>query len=255
MKVTAIQLGQLRNSEYLQYMKDYLYAYEIQDPVVLDVEAEFNALTANVDAIEAVFKQDQASELTAVIADLDITRDQYIISIAAVAKAYMGHYDESKVQMAESVYRRISVYGSGSEIAHETLESQTNTINNLVDDLQNDPVLSAGITALGLTDWVGQLQLVNSNLEDAYRERTGEWSDAQGDTIKQLRAEGYDLYYQLRDMLLARALIAGYAFPYDKVIKDTNTLSDGYNRKLARRSGGSEVDPEDDGGDNDVGQE
>ena len=237
-------------------MRGYLHVFETNDPAAMQVEDEFNALTANVDAIEAIYQQDQASDLTEVIADLDIQRDQYLIGMGSVVSGYRKHYDAGMVQMAKKLMHHIDdVYGSAYGIGKQTLPQQTATVDNLVYDLQNDPELSAAVTAFHLTDWVGQLQMVNDNLRGAYHDRTTEQGAAPSDKIKDLRIAGNELYYQLRQMLMAQAHVSGYIAPYETVINETNALANTYNNILDRRSGGSDVDPEDDGGDNDVGQE
>jgi len=251
MEIVSIHLHWLRNSDYLQYMTNYLRFYEDNDPVALGVEDEFNALTAKAAEIDVVFKQDQASALTEEIANLDALRDKYLVGIAAVAKGYFNHYDESKVQMGKKIDHHISVYGgTASAIGVERLQGQTATLKSLIDDFQNNPELSAALTTLGLMDWVGQLELANNSLDDAYVDRAKEKGDMPADKIKDLRLEGNALYYALREMMKSRAHIAGYAAPYDVLITGTNSLTQMYNDALAR--GGS---TREEGGEDDIGQE
>jgi len=242
MELTAIHLNNLRNGDYIRYMRHYLQILENRDPALLKVAPEMNALAGQTDAIELVFKQDRASALTATINDLDILRDRYLVGIAGIADSYQNHYDESMVQAANAVSHHIAVYGKASGIGKEALPQQTTTVDNLVDDLQNDPVLSSAITMMGLSDWVGQLQLVNNQLDDAYLERTEDKGDMPPEKIKDLRTEGNDLYYRLRNMLMAQALIADYAPPFDEAINKVNALTTEYNNILARRQGNGEDD-------------
>jgi len=240
MKIVTIDLDRLRNTGYVQYMRNYLDILDSLDFTLLKVAPEAAALTAQIDAIELVVKQDQASALTETISNLDIQRDGYLVGIAGVADSYRKHYDQSMVQAAKALSHHIGVYGQPSTIAAEPLQQQTGTVNNLVHDLQNDPVLSSAVTMLGLSDWVSQLQLVNTQLNDAYVERSEERGDMPAEKVKDLRITGNELYYGLRDMLMAQALIAAYASPFEEAINRVNALTTDYNDVLARREGGED---------------
>jgi len=238
MKTVYVTLKNLRNGEYVSYAKACLRIIDRNDPDMLGLREHFDALTANVTAVEEVFRQDRTSELTETITELDALRGKFLVSIATVVRGYLGHYDEAKVAMAERLHHCIAVYGTPSLITVQPLQQELATIDNLVDDLQHDPDLAAAVAALHLTEWVNRLQQANNNLRMAYDERIQERAALPPDTIKDLRQEGHELFYQTRDRLAALALVADYAPPYDTVINEVNDLSDRFNDVLARRREG-----------------
>ena len=242
MDLVSVEIRKLPHKEYIEYMKGYLHIIDDNDPVVLNVEDQFNVLTGKVDDIEDIYKLNRASELTQVIADLDVQRDRYLIGISSVVNGYLDHYDASKVQAAQSLRNTIAVYGTPSYIARESLSGQSTTLTHLTEELQGDPTLSAAVAALGLAPWVAELKRVNDELRTAYWQRTAEVGDLPTAKIVDLRLTSNALYYQLRDKLLAYALLAGYAPPYDAVINKINALIAQYNVTLARGSAPGDVD-------------
>ena len=237
MNYVTIDLSRLRNPEYLQYMQDYLQLLSSNDPALLRITPEFGLLTTKTNQIEAILKQDTGSAITPIIEALDLERDSYLVGIFTAINGLCNHFDPAKKAAAISLKDRLNVYGTATEIAKQSLQGETATIKNLVIDLQTIPTYSTALTTLALADWVAQLKVVNDAFNVKYLQRTEEIGGLNPDKIKELRLEANALYYQLRNVLMAQALVAAYTAPFPKAINDVNALTEQYNNTLAQRVG------------------
>lgn len=237
MEHIKIALPKLRNPEFLHYMQDYLLHLTTNDPALLHVAPEHALLTSKTSEIEAILKQDTGSPITVIIEALDIERDRLVGSFYTTITGFCGHFDGVKKAAAVSIKDRLQVYGTASAISNESLQGETESIQNLVNDLQSIPVYSAALTTLGLSDWIAQIKVVNDDFSSKYFERTESIATMSPERIKALRLEANDLFYQLRDMLMAQGLVAGFAAPFPKTINEVNALTQQYNATLDQRAG------------------
>ena len=244
MKAVTIILKYLPIPVYLQYINDYLHVFETYHPGGADVQNLAQQLRANHGDIEVLFGLDRSSRKTLQIKKLDKLRGDCLVGFAFLLRGNLRHFDQPKALAAKRLYRHLSLYGTASSINKGSLPGQTATMRNLTDELQSNSKLSAAVAVLGLEAWVQELKTLNDNLETTYYERAIEKSAMPKGNIQDLRLKGNALYYQLRDMLLAYAHIAGYAAPYDDIIRKLNAITERYNLTMARRSGGQAEDTE-----------
>ena len=233
----TIELLRLRNPEYLQYMLDYLHLLDNNDTALLHVTPQHTLLNTKTNQIEVILKQDTGSDITTRISALDMERDSLLGGLFMTITGLCSHFDPVKKAAAISLRDRLNVYGTATEISRQSLQGETATIRNVVIDLQTIPTYSAALTTLALADWIAQLKVVNDDFNTKYLERTEEIGGQNPDRIKELRIEANALYYQLRDMLMAQAMVAAYAVPFPKAINDVNALNEQYNNTLAQREG------------------
>ena len=237
MEHVKIDLTKLRNPEFLHYLQEYLLHLTTNDPALLHVAPEHAVLTSKANEIEAVLKQDTGSPITVNIEALDMERDSLLGSFYTLITGFYGHFDPLKKAAAFALKDRLNVYGTATEITNQSLQGETESIQNLVYDLQTIPVYSAALTTLGLSDWIAQIKVVNDDFASKYFERTEEIASQNPDRIKELRLEANPLFYQLRDMLMAQGLVAAYAAPFPKAINEVNALTQQYNATLSQRAG------------------
>lgn len=232
-----VNLKALRNAELIQYLRDYCQILLQHDPSLLHVEPQHTALLTQIAALEAIFKQDLSSALTEKIAELDAQRDAHLGGIFTTATGMSTHPDADIRNAALLLLDKLSVYGTATEIARQTLQGQTTTVHNLIHDLEHLPSLPEAISTLGLTSWVAALKTTNTTLESDYLKRTAEIAALNPDKLKELRIQANDLFYALRDMLMAQALVSGYVAPFPTAIAEVNALTNQYVQTLAVRAG------------------
>lgn len=232
--MNAIDLPKLRNAEYLQYMKDFAGIINLNDPASLQITAKLTAFTAKTDELEELFKKALANDRTRVILQLDERRDNAINGISAFLQGYAYHYEADKKQHAEKLLANMAMYGSG--IARQNYQSETATLNNMLNDFATKPELAAAVTAFSLQPWLDELQDANTQFNDEYLTRTQEYGAANPETIKSKREQVNEAYYALRDRIDAlHTLVETPPSPYTTVINQLNALTDQYNALLLHR--------------------
>lgn len=237
MEHVTIHLLTLRNAEYLQYLKDYLTIIDNNDPALLKVGSQYSALASKADQLEAVLKQDTGSPITVEIEALDQRRDSHLGGLYTTIYGMCSHFDPAMKAAALLVRDRLEVYGNATQIAMMSLQGETATIDNMIYDLQTIPALSAALTTLGLSAWIADLKVVNTEFNAKYIARTEALAAVNPDKIKELRIAANALYYTLRDMLMAQGMVIEYVAPFPKTISEVNALTEQYNHTLDTRAG------------------
>lgn len=235
-QINAIDLIRLRNSEFIQLHKDLLNLVHLNDETVLKCKPQYDAMVAIVAVIEAIFKTDQGSNTTPIIEALDARRDTALTGISKNIDSYLNHFVAAKVNAANVLVDYLKIYGTATAVAASSLPAETATINSLMDDVTTKANLIAAVTELGLTSWFAELKTANDLLAAKYIERTQELGGANPNTIKDKRNEANEVYYKLRDMIVAQATVADNAVPYPKTINEINALIDQYNLILTNRA-------------------
>jgi hypothetical protein len=235
-QISAIDLSKLRNAEFIQLHKDLLNLVHLNDETILKCKPQYDAMVAIVAVIEAVFKTDQGSNTTPVIEALDVRRDIALTGISKNIDSYLNHFVVAKVNAANVLVDYLKIYGTATAVAASSLPAETATINSLMGDVTTKANLIAAVTELGLTSWFTELKTANDLLAAKYIERTQELGGANPNTIKDKRNEANEVYYKLRDMIVAQATVADNAVPYPKTINEINALIDQYNLILTNRT-------------------
>jgi Family of unknown function (DUF6261) len=240
--IKGIALQTLRNAEFLQFLKLVLSIFSANDPAVLQVLEQFNALEAAKSNVELLFNKDQASAHTDEVAALDAKRDDLINGIIALVQGNTYHFDAAIKKQALALQTNIASYGSG--IARENYLSETAILDKLINDWETKPELAAAIVALQLSEWKTQLASANAAFNAKYLERTKELGAASPEKLKEKRQEAANAYLELRDMLVSYANINKKKPPFGNAVNELNALIDQYNSLLAsRKGGGNEPEP------------
>ncbi len=237
----GITLQNLRNPEFLQFLKDCSSIVLTNDPAALKVTDQYNSVQIVRKTLEELFMPERSNPNTEDIIALDLRRDKAINGITAYAQSLTYHFDATTNVAATVLANYFSGYGSG--IARENYTSETAILTNIVTDLTNKPNLSAAVATLQLIDWVTELDTANQAFNQKYLARTQEAATASTDTMKAKRLEAANAYYDLRNNLDAYFTITKGAEPFATTINQLNALIDQYNKLITGRSGGGDVPP------------
>jgi len=233
--MNAIDTPKLRNAEYLQYVKDFSAIITLHNPASLEIGTKFSAFTAKIDELEFLYKKALASDKTAEILSLDERRDDAVNGINFFLLSHTYHFDATIQQNAQLLLDNMELYGKG--IARMNYQAETATINNILRDWEIKPELTAAVTALGLSDWIDELNNTNTDFNSQYLSRTQEYGDANPETIKTKREETNAAYYALRNRIDAlHLLVETPPSPYTSLINQLNALTDQYNMLLVSRN-------------------
>ena len=231
--ITAITLQNLRHSEILQFLRDTLSIVTRNYAAAQYVKAQQEDLEKTVSAMEDLFKTERGNVLTEELQALDLRRDNAIIGLNAQVQGLSYHPDPAIRSHADKLVRQLTLYGGN--IAKENYQSETAILDNILNDWATKPDLSAAITTLGLSAWMGELAAANKAFNEAYIARTRENGNRLPDTLRSKRQEATQAYYNLRDFLNSYYTINKGEEPFKKVADELNALIEEYNKLVAGR--------------------
>lgn len=231
--IDAIELKNLRNGEYIQFIKDACTLVIANDPVILNIVPQQAALSAKVGELETLFKTTTANPITNELVVLDAQRDQAINGLTAVVKGYTYYFEPDISNAALLLTDNLKLYGSG--VAVQNLQAETATITSIVGDWESKPDLAAAVITLHLTDWLTHMKIINDKFTAKYIERTQEYGSASPENLKLKREETNQVYYELRNFLNAYSVINSGNAVYAKNTNELNALIAQYNTLLNNR--------------------
>jgi hypothetical protein len=236
--IESIDLSKLRNGEYSQFLQDVLSITRDNNPAVMQVEEQFNALEAIGAEIESLFKVPTGSAITAELEKLDAQRDNTLTGIISLIRGNTYHYDAVIKAHAEALETHLALFGK--DITKDSYQSETSSIRNIIADWDAQPELKAALNALNLQNWRAALETANNSFGEFYLLRAKEQGLNITESLKAKRLQANDAYYALRDMLNAYFVIRKGAEPYKTVLAYINGLLTNYTDLLSRRQGGGE---------------
>ena len=234
MQITGLLLERLRNAEYFQVMTDTRSIVSANNPVALNVKPSFDGLTAELEVIDTLYQQPQGSIITPKMEQADLRRDRALNGINSIVNGFVYHFDTSFSEPALLLQASISKYGSN--IIGQSLIAETSIITNLAGDWNNTAELLQAITKLNLKEWTNELATANMEFNKLYLERNAETAGKTTQSMEDRRSlTSNDIYYKLRDKLLANAEINDLAQPWAAAVNQLKALIASYNNLLATR--------------------
>ncbi|MEO7310946.1 MAG: DUF6261 family protein [Chitinophagaceae bacterium] len=232
--ITGITLQNLRNGEFLQFCNDTLSIVTLNNPATLLVEDEHLAFQTRHTEVSALFKLQQANPFTIEVELLDARRDAAINGLGFVIQGYSYYFDEATQKQATILSNHLARFGSG--IAKDNYQSETASLNAIINDWSNNPELAAAVTTLNLGAWKDELKAANEAFNAKYLTRTQDLGTSSSDTLKAKRLEAAQAFYTLRDTIDAYYTIKKGAEPFAKCANELNALIDQYNTLLTGRA-------------------
>ena len=227
--INGITLRNLKNADYLQFMKDTLALTARNNQTALNIVPQYEALAQQVADLETLFRVSQASELSQEVLQLDFRRDSALSGIRQVVDGYSNHFLPATANAAKLLQANLKLYGQ--DIERMNYRAETSTLNGIISDWESKAPLTDAMTLLNLKAWKDEMKAANILFNETYLERTEEYGAASEETISSEKAETNNLYYKLRDNIVARATIDNTS-AYVKIINDLNALIEQYNVSL-----------------------
>ena len=242
MIINGIDLKNLRNDEYFQFIKNTKSLVDTNDPSVLNVVAQNAALNEKMQEYDALFKKSTASEITQVIFDIDLRRDNALVGISSVVNGNLYHFDPALKAAAVKLDDNLKIYGVN--IIRQNYQAETATIASIVGDWDTKPDLTTAMNVLNLKTWKDELKEANDLFDQKYLERTQEYGAASPETILSKREETNQAYYTLKSFLESFSVVQP-SVANTTTINQLNALIEQYNTLLKNRvaSGASEETP------------
>jgi hypothetical protein len=185
----------LRNNEFLGFGNDVIKMILPLDPVSLGLSPAFDPFKAEWEALSDYFALQRGSLLSNDLVKLDKRRDDALVGIRTVAEGFVKHFNASKKSAAELILATIDKYGTS--IQNFNLLGETETLRNLVEDLEGDVQVKNALTLLGIDDWVIELKDANNIFNDTYLKRTDESSKKPDASFVEKRKPAMEIYRKL----------------------------------------------------------
>lgn len=181
---------------------DALDIIALQDITPYGIQVLVDRATASLNKFDIALKRDMVNPLTQQIIEADEARDNSFLGF----KAYVGacHYKASPIWQEASDQLKRAINRYGSELYDMAYAEESSSIDNLLGDLNQDP-LSTYITTIEATSWRTQLE-VDQNAFKALRQQQNVETETGLPTIVETRKP---LINDLRALLTMIGLQAG----------------------------------------------
>jgi Family of unknown function (DUF6261) len=240
MSITTPAYGLYRNSEFIRYMKNVFTICSNNNPKLLKIDAQADALMAATTPLDDLFMIDRGNLLTAELQAIDLRRDEAISGLRLVANAYSYHFDPAIKNAANVLAAAIDKYGAG--LARLNYIAETEVIDSLIADIAADAQLAAAVTTLQLDSWITELKTANQLFDTTYINRTGSYASKPDGNLTELRLVTTKVYNELMAHITAHFTLTP-SDAYTKLIGELNSLTEQYNRMVNSRGSNETVEP------------
>ena len=224
--IKTLSFPKLRNSEHLQFNKAVMHVCEEHNPETLHIKAQYDAFKEINDKIESIFVKARGNVLTQDIINQDDLRDASIVGFTLVLRAYTNHYLPEKEKAALVLLSHIRKYGTG--IADMNFMAETAVLDDLIDGIETEQNLTDAATLLGLSDWLTEMKVQNTEFNRLYELRAESEAAKSKLNLRDLRNEAIDRYRDLIRYLQAASIMHPDPI-YDIVMNQLNEFIDKYN--------------------------
>lgn len=221
----------------LTYMKFYQFVstqanriLELGDTVLTD--AELKQLVAVLITLLADFNKAllrvQKNLLSGDITKLDKARDFSLSALRAAIKNAHYSTDEDVLRASMALTLLLDTYG---DIAHEDLNTESATIDKLVDELEG-ATYKPMVTIMGIYNNVLRIKADNNTFKQLYTVRTNEESAKDASSAREFRIKVNEQYMLLCDYVLLKARMKDEA-QYDQSVQIINETRSYYSSLMA----------------------
>ena len=229
----TINLTYLRNNEFIQFLKNFMGILSGNDLEALKLKSESDDLIALLATIMSLYKPDLGSQLTKLLEQDDERRDSAFVGIQSLIDANTNHYDAATQEAAEALSSSLKKFGA--RITKQNYQAETATISAIIAEWRRETKLIAAVSKLSLNEWVGELDVANTQFNTHYLDRVKEDSEAPDVKLIALRKETIQSYRTLTNLIQAYATI-GEVPVYAAIINECNSLIEKYNSVVNARS-------------------
>jgi murein L,D-transpeptidase YcbB/YkuD len=222
----------LRNEVHAEYHTDVIALFTVYSPASQGIVPQYDPYKAAYDdeiaALDIILK----SEFTDEIKEYDLVRDKTFRGFSDAVKAFTNHFNKEKREAGERVNNILAHYGN---IAAHTIDAETAAIDDLLRELRLDGHVQ-DVTALGLTEWVDQLEIENNEFKTLMYNRYNELAARTALRMKTTRKATDSAFRHLLNQLDALVLVNGET-DYIAFITALNVISERYKNILAQQAG------------------
>jgi hypothetical protein len=241
MKIIRLKLRDLRNDEFFQFFTRFRDMVREATSAALRIETLYASFLTLYGQMDEALKKIMKSEHTARIAAADHERDTVFRGMANAVKSAGGHFDAAKRAAAGRLKIVFDTYGN---LAAKADDEETSAIGNLLRELLTNH--AADCEALGLTEWITELDRLNRAVEALMRERFDEVTERTDLVMRDIRLQIGEVWYSLADRIDALHIVEGdtACAPWTSLIADLNAVIERTENIVAQRKGRAKAEKE-----------
>jgi hypothetical protein len=217
--VKKIDLKGLRNTEYIQFMRD-ITTVIANSPACLILLAQYHTeLVAMYKEVEKRTFRSKRSAFTLQMQEMDRQRDNVYIGFCSIINGYTYSLNEIEKRYANRLEKYLKVFDSRMD--KQNYQAETADISKIVRNCQSNAELQEAVAALSLTKWIDWLKTANEEFRERYMDRIIEGAAAPVGNAKETRKQCNEIYYKLRADMDAYIILKN-----KEVIEVTKTINE-----------------------------
>jgi hypothetical protein len=198
---------------------------------VLQLDEAINGFKTPLADVETAFAYQKDSPQTKELVAIDIRRDRAFNGIKANAHSFSYSNIAANAAASEVIASCIKKYGK--KIIDLEYNKESETLDQLIIDFENDTAVVAALATLGLVAWVAELKAANELFKQKYIDRTQQYANQPAQPAYLLRPLAIAGYNNLVLQINSRSVVDGTG-KYDVLIGELNALSDQYDANYNR---------------------
>ncbi len=248
MKVSIIRvrLSHLRNSEYCMFVSQLVAIFSKFNAELLHLKKTFDRILALMPELDKVRAQDQDSEFSNLIHQLDVLRGQIFNALVKQVKNLGNSGLKSFTPQLEVLNRLLDKHGR--DISGDGQNAKTKRLNDFLSDITASPEITAAIAALHLTLFVDELRTANTEFASKYILRTETEAEAETvdtDAIRSEMNEAITTFFDAFELYSLEYDELDYATPAAKINEQTSYYKTELKARDTRRKNGKNTNSED----------
>lgn len=226
-------VNKLRNGAFLQCMKNVASIFESHDAGALALEVRLKELRNCITDMSAVYNAPTAHELTPELYALDFKRNRALRGLRGTIEYQQFREEEAAVKAAKLL--KNAFRQQGETVEKQPQQQKTASIQALMKELNEKPMLSNAVEALGLKEWMSTLDSINREFDRKYVARAG--TKTQSPLLREKKARLRKAYDELVKDLESHARVSKDNAEYISIIVKLNNLIESYGSSVQGRSG------------------
>lgn len=237
-ELQSLSLTRLTNLEFGQHVKSVKNGITALNTATDTGFTTYLAqLATNIDKYDKAMIQVQKSDETEKIAQADQVRDTAFSAMNRYLKVFELSENEDEVLAYKSLDTLLKTYKG---IQSWNFEEESNGLDNLVNDLNNDKYLPS-VTLINMTPYVTRIATRNEEFKTLFSGRTMEVASKEVFDVKQLRTDLKMTYSDMADYVLSMAKSKN-TDEFNKALDVINTVRKYYADLLAKRKSTAKKD-------------
>lgn len=234
-QIKEFSLHQLQNEEHYKFQCDFDGLVQLYTPATLRIETAYNGYKPLFQSEGEALGHVRKSSYTELLCNADGVRDTTIDGLDGSVKSALKHFNPTVKEAAKRLNILLESHG---DIARKSYDKETADITKLVTELKDG--YANDVAAVGLTEWVEELERNNNDFEAVQNNRYDEQDNKTRLRMKGVRADVDAAYNTIITRINSMILLKddlGIDFDFAPFVSKLNFRIDNYVTNVARRAG------------------